>query len=54
MTSVLVANNIAWAVGDLRQRRGILLMCVCGWLAWGMSVVRMVASVVVRSWSPTT
>jgi hypothetical protein len=58
--AVLVANTSAWVDGCPSRPSGLLPSAVatwysvdvCGWLVWGMWVVRMVASVVVRSWPP--
>jgi hypothetical protein len=56
---MLVVNNSAWVDGCPVGPSGLLasatiawdLVDVCGWLVWGMWVVRMVALMVVRSGS---
>jgi hypothetical protein len=58
VVAVLVVNTSGWVDGCPIGPSSLLMSIaaawnsleVCGWLAWGMWVVRMVASAVVRSW----
>jgi hypothetical protein len=60
--AVLVANASAWVGGWPVGPSGLLASTatgwdsvdVCGWLIWGMLVLRMVASTVMRPWPPTS